>query len=78
MQRKGYVVTRSTPGPIDTDMIQETLTDSPKLEERMQRLPMGRIGTADEIAYGVLYLASEEAAFVTGSELVIDGGTTAQ
>ena len=66
------------PGPIDTDMIQETLTDSAKLEERMQILPMGRVGTADEIAYGVLYLASEEASFVTGSELVIDGGTTAQ
>ena len=66
------------PGPIDTDMTQETLTDSAKLEERMQRLPMGRVGTADEIAYGVLYLASEEASFVTGSELVIDGGTTAQ
>jgi NAD(P)-dependent dehydrogenase (short-subunit alcohol dehydrogenase family) len=59
-------------------MIQETLTDPAKLEERMQRLPMGRVGTADEIAYGVLYLASEEASFVTGSELVIDGGTTAQ
>ena len=66
------------PGPIDTDMIQETLTDPAKLEERMQRLPMGRVGTADEIAYGVLYLASEEASFVTGSQLVIDGGTTAQ
>ncbi len=66
------------PGPIDTEMIQETLTDPAKLEERMQRLPMGRVGTADEIAYGVLYLASEEASFVTGSELVIDGGTTAQ
>ena len=66
------------PGPIDTDMIQETLTNSAKLEERMQRLPMGRVGTSDEIAYGVLYLASEEASFVTGSELVIDGGTTAQ
>ena len=66
------------PGPIDTDLIQETLTDPAKLEERMQRLPMGRVGTADEIAYGVLYLASEEASFVTGSELVIDGGTTAQ
>ena len=44
----------------------------------MQRLPMGRVGTAEEIAYGVLYLASDEASFVTGSELVIDGGTTAQ
>ena len=66
------------PGPIDTDMIQETLTDSAKLEERMQRLPIRRVGTADEIAYGVQYLASEATSFVTGSELVIDGGTTAQ
>ena len=39
---------------------------------------MGRMGTADEIAYGMLYLASDESAFVTGSELVIDGGVTAQ
>ena len=66
------------PGPIDTDMIRETFTDSAKLEERMQRLPIRRVGTADEIAYGVQYLASEETSFVTGSELVIDGGTTAQ
>ena len=40
----------------------------------MKRLPMGRVGTAEEIAYGVLYLASDEASFVTGSELVIDAG----
>ena len=65
-------------GPIDTHMIREPLTDPARLEERMQRLPMGRVGTAEEIAYGVLYLASDEASFVTGSELVIDGGTTAQ
>ena len=45
---------------------------------RMRRLPMGRVGTSADIAYGVLYLASDEASFVTGSELVIDGGTTAQ
>ena len=41
-------------------------------------IPMGRMGTPDEIAYGVLYLVSEESSFVTGSELVIDGGRTAQ
>ena len=41
-------------------------------------IPLGRYGEPDEVAYGVLYLASDEAAFVTGSELVIDGGWTAQ
>ena len=39
---------------------------------------MGRVGNAYDIAYGMLYLASDESSFVTGSELVIDGGTTAQ
>ena len=66
------------PGPIDTEMIRDTLNDPARLEQRMQRLPMGRVGTPEDIAYGVLYLASDESSFVTGSELVIDGGTTAQ
>ena len=44
----------------------------------VSRIPLGRYGEADEVAYGVLYLASDESSFVTGSELVIDGGWTAQ
>jgi NAD(P)-dependent dehydrogenase (short-subunit alcohol dehydrogenase family) len=40
--------------------------------------PLGRIGEPGEIAYGILYLASDESKFVTGSELVIDGGYTAR
>jgi NAD(P)-dependent dehydrogenase (short-subunit alcohol dehydrogenase family) len=40
--------------------------------------PLGRLGTADDVAYGMLYLASDESSYVTGAELVIDGGTTAQ
>lgn len=44
----------------------------------LARTPLGRLGTADDIAYGMLYLASDESSFVTGTELVIDGGMTAQ
>ena len=66
------------PGPIDTPMIQDTLSDPALLEERMRRLPLKRVGTTEDIAYGVLYLASDESSFVTGAELVIDGGTTAE
>ena len=66
------------PGPIATDMIKDVLQNPGAWEQRLRRLPMGRVGTADEVAYGVLYLASDESSYVTGSELVIDGGTTAE
>ncbi len=66
------------PGPIDTPMLQESLAEPTRREDFLQRPPLGRIGTPEDIAYGVLYLASDESSFVTGSELVIDGGRTAQ
>jgi NAD(P)-dependent dehydrogenase (short-subunit alcohol dehydrogenase family) len=47
-------------------------------EAYRRRVPLGRFGTTEDIAYGVLYLASDESSFITGSELVIDGGSTAQ
>ena len=62
------------PGPIDTDMIQAAMSDPSRLEARLERVPLRRLGTADEIAKGVLYLASDDSSYVTGSELVIDGG----
>ena len=49
-----------------------------RLEWLLDRIPLGRLGVAEDIANGILYLASDESSFVTGSELVIDGGTTAQ
>ena len=66
------------PGPVDTPMVQDALADPDLRQARLDRLPIKRVGTVDDIAYGVLYLASDEASYVTGSELVIDGGTTAQ
>ncbi len=66
------------PGPIETDMIKDTLASPEKWAQRLRRLPLGRAGKPEDIAYGVIYLASDESGFVTGSELVIDGGTTAE
>jgi NAD(P)-dependent dehydrogenase (short-subunit alcohol dehydrogenase family) len=66
------------PGPVDTPMVRGPQTDPSRLAELTGRVPLGRLGTSEEIAYGVLYLASDESSYVTGSELVIDGGRTAQ
>lgn len=65
------------PGLIMTPMTEGILHHEPLRKQFAERTPLPRFGTADDIAYGVLYLASEEASFVTGRELVIDGGTTA-
>ena len=75
--REGIRCNSIHPGPIETDMIADTRNDPANLALRMQRLPLGRVGKPSEIAYGAIYLASDESSFVTGSELVIDGGTTA-
>jgi len=61
-----------------TPMTEARRGDPGHYEYMVSRIPLGRYGEPDEVAYGVLYLASDEAAFVTGSELVIDGGWTAQ
>jgi NAD(P)-dependent dehydrogenase (short-subunit alcohol dehydrogenase family) len=66
------------PGPVATDMIRDTLENPELWAQRLQRLPMARAATPEEVAYGVLFLASDESAYMTGSELVIDGGTTAE
>ena len=66
------------PGLIDTLMASELLSDPELQIKRLSSTPMGRTGTAEEIAYGALFLASDESSFMTGSELVIDGGFTAQ
>ena len=77
--REGIRVNSVHPGPILTPFTESRMDiGSPDRELFISRIPMGRIGTAEEVAYGVLYLASDESSFVTGSELVIDGGWIAQ
>ena len=64
------------PGPIDTEM-GHTAVPPDQLKERLyERIPMGRFGTAEEVANVILFLASDESSFVTGSEVVVDGGAT--
>lgn len=66
------------PGRISTPMTEEALKEPEILTRGLHTIPLGRLGTPEEIAYGVLYLASDETSFMTGAELVIDGGYTAQ
>ena len=66
------------PGPIDTERARDSFADPVRREARMRRLPLKRIGTPEDIAFGVNYLASNGSSFVTGSKLVTDGGTTAE
>jgi len=70
------------PGYIWTPMVENYLAAQPDPEAAQQFVaslhPVGHLGEPNDIAYGILYLASDESKFVTGAELVIDGGYTAQ
>lgn len=75
---EGIRVNSVHPGPIDTDMVAQALADPELREKRVAMIPMGHIGRPEDVANGVLFLASDDASYMTGSELVIDGGFTAQ
>lgn len=70
--RAGVTVNAIAPGYIDTDMVAAVPADV--LEKIVAKIPVGRLGQASEIARGVTFLCSEEAGFVTGSTLSINGG----
>ena len=76
--RDGIRANSVHPGPIVTAMTERRRADPETYRLTVSRIPLGRYGQPVEVALGVLYLASDEASFVTGSELVIDGGWTAQ
>lgn len=82
--RRGYNVRCNSVHPsfIDTPMVDGVVAasrDATKMRALVEKAaPLGRIGEVDDVAYAVVYLASDESKFVTGSELVVDGGLTAR
>jgi 3alpha(or 20beta)-hydroxysteroid dehydrogenase len=66
------------PGPVDPEMFHSAFRDRDAMKRRLQRVPLGRMGTVAEIVSAVLYLASDDSSYVSGSELVVDGGALAQ
>jgi NAD(P)-dependent dehydrogenase (short-subunit alcohol dehydrogenase family) len=75
--REGIRVNALCPGPLRTELLMKFLDTDEKRRRRLVHIPMGRFGEAAEIAKAALFLASDESSYMTGSELLVDGGLTA-
>jgi NAD(P)-dependent dehydrogenase (short-subunit alcohol dehydrogenase family) len=75
--RQGIRANSLCPGPIATPMLEELMSDPARRQRRLVHIPMGRLGRAEELAKAALFLASDESSFMTGAQLVVDGGITA-
>lgn len=75
--REGIRVNALSPGPLQTEMLMSFLDTEEKRQRRLVHVPMGRFGTAGEMANAALFLASDEASYMTGANLLVDGGLTA-
>lgn len=75
--RENIRVNALCPGPLRTELLMKFLDTEAKKQRRLVHIPMGRFGEAAEMAKAALFLASDESSFMTGSELVVDGGITA-
>jgi NAD(P)-dependent dehydrogenase (short-subunit alcohol dehydrogenase family) len=73
--RRGVRVNALCPGPVDTPLLRELFAKDPeKAARRLVHVPMGRFASAEEIAAGALFLASDESSFVTATTFLVDGG----
>jgi glucose 1-dehydrogenase len=72
----GITINNIAPGAIMTPINKKLLEDKPKLDALLKNIPLGRLGTPEEVASLAAFLASDEAAYVTGSTYIIDGGLT--
>ncbi len=70
----GFTINNVAPGAISTPINQKMMSDPSKLDPLLRNIPLGRLGTPEEVAGLVAYLASDEAAYITGSTFIIDGG----
>jgi NAD(P)-dependent dehydrogenase (short-subunit alcohol dehydrogenase family) len=75
--RKGIRCNALCPGPIETPLLMQLLSDEQKKQRRFVHIPMGRLGQAEELAKAALFLASDDSSFMTGASLIVDGGITA-
>jgi NAD(P)-dependent dehydrogenase (short-subunit alcohol dehydrogenase family) len=74
--RENIRVNALSPGPLRTELLMKYLNTDAKKQRRLVHIPMGRFGEATEIAKAALFLASEEASFMTGANFLVDGGIT--
>lgn len=75
--RENIRVNALCPGPLNTELLQSFLDTEEKKQRRLVHVPMGRFGEAAEMAKAVLFLASDDASYVTGTSFTVDGGITA-
>lgn len=75
--RENIRVNALSPGPLRTELLMSFLDTPEKRQRRLVHVPMGRFGEADEMASAALFLASDDASYMTGADLHVDGGLTA-